>query len=170
MFKKVLAAIFIALPMLASAQAPKFGTVNAESILEVMPERTTIEKSLSDASKTYEAEYKKLQDELQKKFTEYQALEKDANTPQTIKERRMTEMDELDQKAKQFLQTAQQDLQRQQAQLMKPVEEKIMNAIKAVGQENGFTMIFPFGVSIYQSSDVIDVTPMVKTKLGIGTK
>ncbi len=167
MFKKVLAAIFIALPMMAAAQAPKFGTVNAESILEVMPERTTIEKTLSDASKTYETEFKKLQDELQKKYTEYQALEKDTTTPAAIKERRMAEIQELNQKAQQFAQTAQQDLQRQQAQLMKPVEEKIMNAIKAVGQENGFTMIFPMGLPTYQSTDVIDVTPMVKTKLGI---
>ena len=73
----------------------------------------------------------------------------------------------MDERAKQFMATAQQDLERQNAQLMQPIQEKMVNAIKQVGAENGFTMIFPVGASIYDSPDVVDVTPMVKTKLGI---
>lgn len=167
MIKKTLAAIMIALPMLAAAQAPKFGTVTVEPILEAMPERATVQTTLETASKTYEDEYKKLTEELDKKFAEFQKLSEDKTTPDAIKERRMQEIQELQKKAQQFLQTAQQDLQRQQAQLMQPIEEKIMTAIKAVGQENGFTFIFPEGVAAYQSSEVQDVTPLVKTKLGI---
>lgn len=79
----------------------------------------------------------------------------------------MQDIQELDKKAQQFAQTAQQDLQRQQAQLMQPVQEKVINAIKTVGNENGYTMIFPEGVPAYVSADVQDVTPLVKAKLGI---
>jgi outer membrane protein len=50
---------------------------------------------------------------------------------------------------------------------MAPLEEKIMTAIKAVGSENGFTFILPEGVAAFQSTDVQDVTPLVKAKLGI---
>lgn len=167
MIKKTLAAIMIAIPMLVAAQAPKFGTVTVEPILEAMPERANVQTQLETASKTYEDEYKKLTEELDKKYGEFQKLSEDKTTPDAIKERRMQEIQELQKKAQQFLQTAQQDLQRQQAQLMQPIEEKIMTAIKAVGQENGFTFILPEGVAAYQSTDVQDVTPLVKAKLGI---
>lgn len=167
MIKKTLAAIMIALPMLAAAQAPKFGTVSVEPILQAMPERTNIETQLQTASKTYEDEYKKLSEEIDKKYAEFQKLDEDKTTPQTIKERRIQEIQELQKKAQQFVQTAQQDLQRQQSQLMAPLEEKIMTAIKAVGSENGFTFILPEGVAAFQSTDVQDVTPLVKAKLGI---
>lgn len=167
MIKKTLAAIMIAIPMLVAAQAPKFGTVTVEPILEAMPERANVQTQLETASKTYEDEYKKLTEELDKKYGEFQKLSEDKTTPDAIKERRMQEIQELQKKAQQFLQTAQQDLQRQQAQLMQPIEEKIMTAIKAVGQENGFTFILPEGVAAYQSTDVQDVTPLVKKKLGI---
>ena len=103
-----------------------------------------------------------------RKYQEYQELEKDASTPQGIKERRLQEISDLDRKAQQFAQTAQQDLQRQQAQLFQPVQEKLMQAIKAVGAEGGYVMVFPAEVPIYVNPEnVTDITAEVKTRLGI---
>ena len=140
MIKKILLALAVALPLCAWAQAPKFGVVDVETIIPKMPEFVEAQKKLDEASKTYEAEYGKINEELQKLYAELQELVKDPS---------------------------QQDLQRQQAQLMQPIQEKIMNAIKTVGSENGFTMIFPEAVPAYISTDVQDVTPLVKTKLGV---
>lgn len=167
MIKKFLLALAVALPACAFAQAPKFGVVDAESIIPKMPEFVDAQNKVNEASKTYESEYAKITEELQKKYAEFQELDKDPGTLQSIKERRMQDIQELDKKAQQFAQTAQQDLQRQQAQLMQPVQEKVINAIKTVGNENGYTMIFPEGVPAYVSADVQDVTPLVKAKLGI---
>lgn len=167
MIKKFLLGLLMALPLCAMAQAPKFGVVDVEAILPNMAEFSEAQTKLAAASKTYEDEYAKINEELQKKYAEYQELDKDPSTLNSIKERRMQDIQELDKKAQQFAQTAQQDLQRQQAQLMQPIQEKMMGAIKAVGAENGFTMIFPEGAAAYTSTDVIDVTPMVKTKLGV---
>lgn len=167
MIKKILLAVAVALPMLATAQSPKFGTVNADEVFTVMPDTKTAQEELAAVSKQYEDEYGKLNEELQKKFTEYQALQNDASTPQGIKDRRLQEMQELDQKAQQFLQTAQNDIQQKQAQLMQPIQEKLIKAIREVGTNNGFTMIFPAGLAPFTSTDVIDVTPLVKAQLGI---
>ena len=167
MIKKILLALAVALPLCAWAQAPKFGVVDVETIIPKMPEFVEAQKKLDEASKTYEAEYGKINEELQKLYAELQEPDKDPNTLQSIKERRMQDIQDRDRKAQQFAQTAQQDLQRQQAQLMQPIQEKIMNAIKTVGSENGFTMIFPEAVPAYISTDVQDVTPLVKTKLGV---
>ena len=156
MFKKVLL-----------AQAPKFGVVDAEAIIPKMAEFAEAQTKINDASKTYESEYAKISEELQKKYTEFQELEKDPATLQSIKERRMQEIQELDKKAQQFAQTAQQDLQRQQAQLMQPIQEKIMKAIQTVGAAGSYTFIFDAEQSYYAGSDVINVTPDVKTTLGV---
>lgn len=167
MFKKLLIAALIALPLTAAAQAPKFATVDIDQIFQVMPETKAAQEQLKTASTQYETEFKKLQEELDKKYAEFQEQQKDATVPDGIKERRMQEIQELNDKMQKFQATANQDLQRQQEQLMAPIQEKIMIAIKAIGVEEKYTMILPNGVAFYVGDEVIDVTPKVKTRLGI---
>lgn len=114
MIKKLLLAIAVALPMCAAAQTPKFGIVEVEPIFQSLPETTAAQNQITEASKKYEDEFAKLQEEFNKKYTEFQNLTKDTTTPESIKERRMQELSELDQKVQQFRATATNDLQRQQ--------------------------------------------------------
>ena len=92
MIKKLLLAIMIALPMSVFAQ--KFAVINTQELMQAMPEIKTINEQLEAANKKYQDEFSKLQEEFQKKYEEFQALEE--STPQTIKERRMQEMQELE--------------------------------------------------------------------------
>lgn len=167
MIKKLILAIAVAIPATLFAQTVKMGIVDVGAIIPSMPEYTEAQNQIAEASKKYEAEYQTLQEELNKKYAEFQQLSQDPNTPQSIKDRRIQDIQDMDERAKQFLQTAQNDLERQNQQLLAPVQEKMVNAIKVVGAENGFLMIFPVGVAVYESTDVVDVTPLVKTKLGI---
>ncbi len=164
MIKKIVLALAIAAIALPAA-AQKFGIVDASSIITALPETTAAQNQLNEASKKYEDEFKKLQDEFNKQFTEYQQLA--ADTPAAIKERREKELQDLDQKMAQFRQTAQQDLQKQQQSLFAPIETKIHDAIKAVGQEGGYTFIFRQEIPVYVGADVKDITGDVKTKLGV---
>ena len=167
MLKKLLLALLVALPISAAAQ--KFGTFNFDEVITAMPEITEMQQQLTDASQKYEAEFQKLQDELNKLYTDYQAIQNDPTTPESIKERRLQEIQDRAQKVEQFRQTATQDLQRLQEQLLAPIQQRVNDAVKAVGQEGGFTFIFPLEPSLilYSGADVVDVTPLVKAKLGI---
>lgn len=165
MIKKLLLAILIAFP--CSALAQKFGVVDVQLIFQAMPETTAAQTQLTEASKKYEDEFAKLNEEMNKKVTEFQTLSQDTTTPESIKQRRMEEMQELDNKIQQFRNTASQDLQRQQEQLMAPIEQKIAEAVKAVGQEGNYTFIFQNGAALYNGVSVEDVTPAVKAKLGV---
>ena len=80
MMKKILLAIFVALPMLAVAQAPKFGIVNSQTIIEAMPEFKTAQEQITTSSKRYEDEFQKLTEEAEKKYSEFQALAADGMT------------------------------------------------------------------------------------------
>ncbi len=165
MLKKVLAVMAVALLLPAIAAAQKFGTIDVNAIFTAMPETTAAQTQLQEVSKKYEAEYKKLEEEVNKKVQEFQALA--ADTPQSIKDRRQQEIQELAQKVETFQNTASQDIQRQQQQLMAPIQQKITDAIKAVGQEGSYTFIFENGMAAFQGTDVVDVTPAVKAKLGL---
>lgn len=163
MIKKLLLAIMIAFPMSLFAQ--KFGVINTQELIQSLPEVKTIQEQMQAATKKYEDEFAKLQEEFNKKFQEFQALE--ASTPETIKERRTQELQEIDTKIQRFRETAQEDLQRQNQQLMAPVQEKVVKAIQTVGAEGNYTFIFENGMSLYTGTDVTDVTPLVKARLGI---
>ncbi len=163
MFKRLLIAILIALPMTVFAQ--KYGVINTQALMESMPEIKQINDQLTASGNSYQEEFNKLTAEFQKKFEEFQALSNDPSTPQTIKDRRTQEMQELENKIQQFRQTADQDLQRQQQQLMAPLQEKVMKAIQAVGEEGGYTFIFENVIPVYTGKDVTDVTETVKALL-----
>lgn len=163
MIKKLLLAIAMVLPSMAFAQ--KFGVVNAQPIIEAMPDMVEARTALEAASKKYEDEFKNLQDEFNRKYTEFQGMNDD--TPQTIKDRRVSELQELDQKMNQFRATASRDLQHQQEQLMAPIQQKVMTAIQTVGAEGEYTMIFENNAPIYVGKTVEDITPLVKAKLGL---
>lgn len=167
MFKKLLLAVVLALPISVFAQ--KFGTVNLEQVFQAMPESAAMRTQLSDASKKYETEFQKLQEEINKLYTDYQTIQNDPNTPESIKERRIQEIQERAQKVDEFRNTAEQELAKLQQQLSAPIQQKITDAVKAVGQEGGFTMLLPNdpGLILYSGADVVDVTATVKSKLGI---
>lgn len=167
MFKRIILAIAVILPMSAFAQ--KFGVVDLAAVFQAMPESATMQTQLQESSQKYQDEFKKLQDELNKLYADFQALSQDKTTPDAIKERRLQDIQDREQKANQFRSQAEQDLSRLQEQLMTPIQQKMMEAVKAVGTEGSYTFIFPNEQSLilYQGATVADVTADVKAKLGL---
>jgi outer membrane protein len=155
--------------MCFAAQAQKFGYINTTEIFNVMPDKATAENTLKSVSDKYETEFKNLQDAFQKKMADYEAADKDATTPQAIKDRHQQELQDDYMKIQNFQQTAAQDLQRQQETLLAPITQKIQNAIQAVGAEGGFTFIFDqaAGAILYTGTNAEDISSKVKAKLGI---
>jgi len=165
MIKKLLLAALIAMPTMAFAQ--KFAIINTQTVVEAMPEMAQARTQLEASSKKYQDEFNKLQETFQKSYEEYQKLEQDATTPQTIKDRRVQELQEMQAKIQQFRETVSQDLEKQQQQLMAPIQQKVADAIKGVGASGNYTMIFENMLPLYTGSDVEDITPQVKSRLGL---
>lgn len=167
MVKKILIALVLALPFSAFAQ--KFGVVDLEAIFTAMPETATMQTELTELSNKYQEEYQKLVEQINKLYSDYQAIQVDTTTPESIKERRIQEIQEMQQKAEQFTNTAQQDISRQQNLKMQPIQAKIQDAVKSVGTEGGYTFILPNdpAMLMYTGPDVVDVTAEVRAKLGL---
>lgn len=167
MFKKVLIVLTIAsVCSFNSFAQDKFGYLNTAEILQVMPERVEAQKKIDAETTKLETELNKMRDELNKKFTSFQ--QEQDTLSESIKVMRMKEINELDQRTQNFYEVARQDMQKLQVQLMQPIEEKIKNAIKSVGDDNGFVSIIDVNAALYLSpTKMTDVSSLVKGKLGI---
>ena len=86
---------------------------------------------------------------------------------EAIKQIRQQELQEMQQRIQLFYQTAEQDIQKKQQELLTPVHEKMTKAIKTVGEREGYTYIFDSAAMVHIGADVIDATPAVKKEVGI---
>ena len=100
-------------------------------------------------------------------YDEFQAMKED-ELP-AIKERKARELQDYNQKIQQFQQTAYNDLNKLNADLMGPIMQKIQTAVEAVGKEGSYSLIQPKSTDIilYFGAPVEDITNQVKAKLGV---
>ena len=165
MIKKLVLLAAVILPMFASAQTLKIGLVDTNEIIGKMPETAAAQQTLNDAQKKYQDELQRIEQEYQRQVEELQTMKED-ELP-AIRERKIRQVQETEQKAQVFQQQAYQDIQKQHDELMTPVVQKVRKAIESVGQENGYTLIQDIGSSLYFSAPVEDITSIVKKKLGL---
>jgi len=161
--KKIIIAMMLALPMLASAQ--KFGHINTQELFALMPEVNQIKLKMDTINSQYENQLAMMQEEIQKKMQDYQAQE--ATMPDAVKQIRQQELQEMNQRIQLFYQTAEQDIQKKQQELLTPVHEKMVKAIKVVGDREGYTYIFDSAAMQYIADGANDVMSAVKKELGI---
>ena len=161
--KKIISAMMLALPMLASAQ--KFGHINTQELFALMPEVNQIKLKMDTINSQYENQLAMMQEEIQKKMQDYQAQE--ATMPDAVKQIRQQELQEMNQRIQLFYQTAEQDIQKKQQELLTPVHEKMVKAIKVVGDREGYTYIFDSAAMQYIADGANDVMSAVKKELGI---
>jgi outer membrane protein len=169
MFKKITIVLLSLLPLGLMAQNAtdlKFGQVNSQEVLMVMPQMKDAQTQLEALAKQYESELSKMNDEYEKKGKDFMALK---NVDDEIKKTRQAELAGLEQRIDLMKQTANEQIQKKQEALIAPVIEMVKKAIKEVGDENGFFYIFDMSVPaiVYASPKSTDVTPLVKKKLNI---
>lgn len=165
--KKLIALLLMLLPFAGAvnAQEVKIAFVNTQEVFMALPEVADMQKKLEDLNAKYKKELETMQGEYQKKYSDFIA-QQDSLT-ENIKVRRMQEVQDMQQRMDNFVQVAQQDVAKQQQDLLTPIQQKIQDAIKAVGAEKGYTYIIDPQVLLYQGSNAIDATQFVKAKLGL---
>ncbi len=162
---KKLVIIFATL-LSTTAFAQKLGHINSNELLQAMPERSTIEEDIKVYAQELETQLSTMTKEYQAKVQNYQS--KEASMTDAIKQDKIQEITNLEERINKFQQTAQKDLQTKEEQLLNPVIEKARNAIEEVAKENGYTYVFDSGVGVllYQR-DSDNIMPLVKKKLGL---
>lgn len=166
--KKLIFALLLLMPLGAFAQSNlKMGYINRNELAQQMPEYNDAMKQLEDMRLKYTTEGQKLQEEFQKKYQDY--MNQQDTLDAAIRQYKESEIMRLQQSIEEFTRNADSSLQKRQQELMTPVVQKMDQAIRSVGDENGFTYIFDnsAGIIAYTSSSSINVLPLVKAKLGL---
>ncbi|WP_348537102.1 OmpH family outer membrane protein [Parabacteroides sp. PF5-9] len=164
--KKLIILLVAMLPLGLFAQDIKLAYVNVSELYNAMPEMDEVEKKLTDFNEEYRKELERMQEEYNKKYSDFIA-QQDSLT-ENIRLRRMQEVQDIETRIQNLYQQAQQEVPKKQQELLQPIQQKVMNAIKQVGEEKGYTYIFDPQVFLYVNpSSAIDATSFVKTKLGI---
>jgi len=152
-----------------SAQGKKFGHINSDSLLKLMPGRDSAYTKIQDEIKTYQDQIKAMQDEYDRKATEYQTILAAIPPPsELIKQAKIEDLQDLQARIEKFQTSAQEALQKKQTELLQPIIDKAKKAIEEVGKENGFTYIFDSALgSLLYTDGGEDIMPLVKKKLGL---
>lgn len=114
---------------------------------------------MADLNEKYRVELKQMQDEYQKKYSDFVA-QQDSLT-ENIKLRRMQEIQDIQERMDNFVQVAQQDVQKKQQELLQPIQQKLHEAIQKVGEEKGYTYIIDPAALLYTGTNAVDATPFV---------
>lgn len=164
--KKIILSLLLMLPM--SLMAQKFGHFSSQDILPSMPEYTAAQNTLKELATQMEDDLKRMQEELQTKMADYEKQR--GALPENIRQRRETELQQLNERFQQAYQDNQQAMQQKQAELMQEISTKVMDAVKKIGEAGGYVYIMDTtgGAVPYISTTLsTDITAELKKALGI---
>lgn len=162
--KKILLLSLTFLISISSFSQNKFGYIDSQELLLLMPERKTAEEEVQTFAKSLESQLQAMTAEYQQSVQEYQANE--ATYTDLVKQDKVTEITGLEQRIQSFQQNAQQALQSKEQELLEPILQKARKAIEDVASEGDYTYIFDKSVgSILYAKESENILDKVKIKL-----
>ena len=118
----------------------KIAYVNTTEILNSFSAKEEATQKLLTLSENYKKELELMQNEYNKKYSDYITYQN--SLAENIKLRRMQELTELENKIHRFMELAQKDIEEQERQMLQPIKEQIQNAVRQVGIEQNYTVIY----------------------------
>ncbi|MBN9482483.1 MAG: hypothetical protein BGO70_18045 [Bacteroidetes bacterium 43-93] len=144
----------------------KFGHINSQELLNVMPEMTKANTDLDAYTKTFQDQLQSMSAEYEKKVKEYQAGDK--TMTDAVREVKEKEIRDLQARIESTNQSAQDKVQTKRKELLQPILDKAEKAIKDVAKEKGYDYVFDTSTgAVLVTKDADNLLPLVKTKLGI---
>jgi outer membrane protein len=167
--KKILIALCFVAAAAFGASAQKFALVNMDYVLRNLPDYEMANEQLNQVSQRWEKEIVALQKEAETMYKNYQA-----DMVFLTQEQQNKRAEEVAAKEKEVAELRSKyfgpegELYKKRQSLMKPIQENIYNAVKAVSEERKYQVIFDraSSQSIIFASPTIDVSNEVLAKLG----
>jgi outer membrane protein len=134
----IAAFIFVVGSQTIQAQS-KVAHVDVNELMTKMPAMLEAQKQLEKLSGTYDTEYKTMVDEYQGKLKKY---EQEATTvTDAVNETRSKEVQDMQKRIVDYRDNAQKELQQKEADIVKPIMEKVKASIQKVGKAKGFQYV-----------------------------
>ena len=160
----IVSLLLIAFPLNICAQS-KVAHINTQQLISEMPEVIAAQNELKKLEDQYAKELETSAKEFQTKAQSYSSDA--ANQTDVTNQARQKELESMQTNLQEFRDSAAQELQKKQMDLMTPLLEKARNAITKVGEEQGFNYVIdssPNGGIILANGK--DLLADVKKELG----
>lgn len=155
----------------ASAQQLKVGYTDHEIIIVNMPEYQTLQQRLQQEYQSGQQELQQLYQGYQEKLDRYQKQQ--ALLSEETRQQREQELMQMQQDLQQQAQAKDQELGQREAELMKPLLERVQNAIDTVAEQQELDLVLRAQVGtqpllLYVNQDrIVDITMDVARNLGL---
>ncbi len=158
-------AVLLAAPMTFMQAQSKVAHIDTQKLISEMPEVIAAQKQLEELEKTYTTEIENTYKEFQTKAQSYSADA--ANQTDVTNQARQKELENMQQNINQYRETAAQDLQKKQVEMMRPLYDKAREAIEKVAAAQGFDYVLDAsaGGSVIMAKGK-DLMADVKSELG----
>lgn len=169
---RIIALSLLVVALLATstvASAQKYGHLNSGNLLSGMSAVKSADSQMEAYQKQLVAKGEQMATTFQTKLSAYMQKAKAGEMSDIQKQQAETGLQKEQQAIAQYEQEVVAQMQKKREELLAPILQKVDTAIKAVGKEKGYTMIFDSSVmnAILFAEDADDVTALVKAKLGI---
>lgn len=167
--KKIILSLFAVMMAIGMASAQKFALIDMDYILRNVPAYEMANEQLNQVSQRWEKEVNELSKEAETMYKNYQSdmvFLTDEQKKKREEEIVAKEKEATDLRYKYF--GPEGELYKKRQALIKPIQEDVYNAVKAVAEEKGYMAIFDraSSQSIVFASPRIDVSNDVLAKLG----
>ena len=165
-----LLAIILLLSVLVPVHAQKYACVNTDYIMRNMPEYSQALNKINKYIEEWQQELQNKQQEVDELRQQYQ--QEAYLLPDNLKQRRQNEIHnketELRNLQRQRFGTGG-DLEQKRAELMKPVQDRVYNAIERVAREKNYAFVFDKAASatVLYVSEKYDISNQVLELLGV---
>lgn len=149
--------------------AQKFACVDTEYILNNMPEYKQAQKELEEVSLQWQKDVENKLAEVDRMYRSYQA--EALLLPEDLKTKRENEIVAAEREAKALQKQrfgADGDLTKKRSELIKPIQDKIYNAIEKIAKEKNYSVMLDkaSGATILFIDSKTDVSDLVLAELG----
>lgn len=157
-------ALAVAVPTTLSAQ--KIGHVDYGEILSKLPDVKRADSEIENMRKQLSKQGENLQAKINATYQEAMDKANKGQLDAAGEEAYQAKLTKMQEDLEKFAEKAEKDLAAKRDMLLKPILDKVENAVKTVAKEQGFAYIFDVSTLLYTEGG-IDCTAQVKGKLGI---
>lgn len=168
--KKILLSAFFSLVFFGFASAQRYAIIDTKYILDKMPEYRAAQKQLDDAATAWQKEIDQMQQELDRMYKDFDAeqvmlsddLRKKREDQLFVKEKTVRDL-----QRKRF--GFEGDLFKRRQELVKPIQDKVYNAVQKLAVQRGYDFILDKseGITVIFADPKLEKSDDVLRELGV---
>jgi outer membrane protein len=167
---KKITLVFVALfAILGSLTAQKYGHLNYGNLLSAMPAVKDADKQLEDFQKALVTKGEEMSTKLKEGYLAYLKDQQSGNFSPAKLQERQAQLEAEQAGIQSYEETVRKQIAEKREQLLKPILDRVNNAIQEVSKEKGYALVFDtssFNAVLF-AKESEDILPLLKPKLGI---